>query len=129
MANSYPQTIGPGLGFLALLGSYQSEGPPVSVDTLIVVAIRIQNYLQRPQQNIGVVSGKVYNTTGAPITLNRIGVSLTPNGPFTDAVILLSDPEYSFPSIGTPSGQLFTVPIEITILVSDYLYLEIEMGY
>ena len=129
MANSYPVTLGPAIIFWQLAGSYQSEGPPASIDTSIVVAIRIQNYTQRPFSNIGVVAGKVFNTEGIPVTLKRIGVALDIAGPFTDADILTSDPEYVFPAIGSPAGEAYTVPILIPILVSDYLYLEIEMEY
>jgi hypothetical protein len=129
MANSYPVTLGPAITFWQLGGSYQSEGPPCPVDTLIVIAIRIQNYLQRPYTNTGVVSGKVFNTEGIPVTLKSIGVALDIAGPFTDAIIMTGDPEYSFPAIGSPGGTAFAVPIEIPILVSDYLYLKIEMDY
>ena len=80
--------------------------------------------------NEGILTGKVYNDTGNPVTLNTVDVSIAgESGPWTSCNILLSDPAFSFPAVGVAGGTAFTIPIDISVVVEGNVNFQIEMSY
>ena len=116
LTESYQQRIGAYFRFFAKdYHSYARELGLVTVDSSNTIVAIVENYLQRPGNNEGDLSGKIYNTNGANISLVDVEYSqVSESGPWLPLTILSGDPLYSFPAAGTPAGQAFNVPVEIT---------------
>lgn len=100
------------------------------IDSSSTIAPRVLSYLQRAGENIGDLSGKIYNTDGSPITLTAVNFSkVGASGPWLPATILSSDPAYSFPTIGTPSGEAFNVPVETIEDFTGGIWFQLEVTY
>jgi len=129
--SKYPQTNGPPvLLWKDGQGYPQEPGPPVDVDTSVIVEPRITNFTQRVGTNVGDLVGNVYNTTGAPITLVSVEVSTTgAAGPWEPCDILFTDGAYVFPTTGDADGEPFNVPIQINVVFAGYVYFKIEISY
>lgn len=126
--------------------SYESGGPAVlilekrresydrnpavgTLDSSDTAVPRIDNFVQRIDENIGDLSGIIYNSTGNPITLVSVSYSVVGDtGPFSAATVLSGDPAYILPN-GNPSGQAFNIPIEITENITGDIWIEIEINY
>jgi hypothetical protein len=104
------------LGHLTFPGPKNSEEQTRSKIQLLswwTAAIRITGFSQRLGTNLIDVAGKIY-VAGGVLTLDaafwsKDGLS----GPWYNATILTSDPAYSWPGTGTPSGLPFNAPIEV----------------
>jgi len=109
--------------------SYERNPAVAAIDSTNTAVPRIENLVQRADENIGDLTGKIYNSTGNPITLVGVSYSVVGDtGPFTAVTILTTDPAYSLPN-GNPSGQAFNIPIEITEDITGNIWIQIEISY
>jgi hypothetical protein len=110
--------------------SYHRNPAIGTLDSSNTAVPRITNMVQRVDENIGDLSGKIYNSTGNPITLVSVqysSVGIT--GPWTNTTVLSGDPAYNLPN-GDASGQAFNIPFEgiADDFVGD-LWFRIEISY
>lgn len=111
VGEAYPQTMGLG-----------------TIDSSDTAAPHIENMVQRAGENIGDLSGKVYNSTGGVITLVEVQYSqVSVAGPWYNVTVLNSDAAYIFPN-GTPAGEAFNVPFELSGFTGD-TWMRIEISY
>lgn len=130
--NSYSRVRGQAVGFFnGVLSSFSRIPFFGALDTSNIVAVRIENFVQRSGENIGDITGKVYNTGAAgSVALSSVKYSkVGPSGPWLDLTILSGDAAYSFPSVGTPSGEAFNIPVEIIDDFAGDIWFEIEVTY
>jgi len=125
---SYQRQNGPAIMFFALqYHAYHRFVTPISINSVGAVAVRADNFVQRPVSNKGDLSGKVYNDSGLPVTLKKVQYSTSEYGPWTDATILSSDALYSFPAVGTPAGTAYNIPIDIFPAPTGNYWFRVEM--
>lgn len=86
-----------------------------AIDSTNTIEPRVDSYSQRPGGNVGDVAGRIYNTNGGGISLVSVEYSqVGSTGPWLPVTVLSGDPLYSLPAIGTPTGEVFNIPISIS---------------
>jgi hypothetical protein len=109
--------------------SYQRVVGIGTVDSSSTAVPRIESMVQRADENIGDLGGKIFNSTGGSVSLVTVEYSQTSiSGPWLSLAILSSDSAYSFPN-GTPSGEAFNIPVEITDEYTGNIWMRIEINY
>ena len=100
-----------------------------TLDSTNTAVPRIEDMTQRVGENIGDLSGKIYNSTGNPISLVEVEYSqVSISGPWLTLVVLSGDPAYNLPN-GNPAGQAFNIPFEITDEFTGDIWMRIEISY
>ena len=109
--------------------SYAQEMGLISIDSSDTAVPRIEDFVQRSGENIGDLSGKIYNSTGSTPTLVEVEYSqVSINGPWSSTTILSDDSSYNFPA-GTTAGQDFNIPVEIDDVFTGDIWMRIEITY
>jgi len=105
------------------------SGMPL-LDSTNTIAVRIDGFTQRVGEEIGDLVGKVYNSMGNPVTLQSVEFSdAGDSGPWRPATILVTDPLFSFPAIGTPAGEAFAVPARLYYQTTGPIWLRMKVSY
>ena len=101
-----------------------------TLDSTVTAILKVQNAVQRTDENIVDVSGLLYRTGSyTSVVLNGVQYSAVDyTGPFTSINVLTSDPAYNWP-VGDASGQAFNLPVEFSTDPGTSLWWKVIADY
>jgi len=109
--------------------SYARHLGLIAVNSSNTAVPRIEDFVQRSGENIGDLSGKIYNSAGSTPTLVEVEYSqVSIDGPWLSTTVLSDDSSYNFPA-GTTAGQDFNIPVEIDDVFTGDIWMRIEITY